>query len=281
MLSHTFTGLSAANYSFVITDAGGCAYNESVTLDPATIIQANISQSLTNLVCEGDTNASVTAISISGGQGVGNYQYQLNYIQAGIITYTTGGQFDPTFNNLGAGTYSITVSDGWNCGIPTPEITISEPTKVSSSLTLANRLTCDTDASLTLTATGGSAPYSYSPTGTAGSFIAMSGGNTHTFTNITANTTPYQYYVIDQYGCKAMISNQVLIQEIATIVIDIDKTNAYINCNGEATASITADASGGLGNYSYELFTDAAFTNRVQGTYNKCISGCIYKLNCW
>ena len=38
-----------------------------------------------------------------------------------------------------------------------------------------------------------------------------------------------------------------------------------INCTGEGTASIVANATGGLGNYSYELYTDAALTNLIAG----------------
>ncbi len=42
-----------------------------------------------------------------------------------VIDFSSGGQTSPTFNNLGAGIYSITVSDGWNCDVETIQVTIN------------------------------------------------------------------------------------------------------------------------------------------------------------
>lgn len=40
----------------------------------------------------------------------------------------------------------------------------------------------------------------------------------------------------------------------------MDETAAYINCTGESTAAIFAEAYGGLGNYAFSLYTDSALT---------------------
>ena len=271
--SQIFTGLSAGNFTVDITDAGGCIINDTETLVQPAPITAGITATPTNLVCYGDENASVTAINVVGGEGV--YQYELNvYDPTGsTIVFTSGAQTNPQFNNLGAGIYSITVSDGWNCGMETPQVVISEPTEVQASLVQTAMLTCTNDARITLTASGGTGPYEYSVDNVV--FSPMSGGNTHTF---TVSAGVYQYYVRDSFGCEANISNQITIDPVPPLMIDLDLSAAMINCTGEATATIIAEATGGLGNYSYELYTDAGLTNllagpQADGEFNNLLAG--------
>ncbi|MGB5458317.1 MAG: T9SS type B sorting domain-containing protein [Eudoraea sp.] len=274
--SYLFTGLSAGNYTIAVTDDGGCILNDTEILVQPAPITADITATPTTLVCYGDTNATVTAINVLGGQGI--YQYQLNYYDptGTVIDFSSGGQTSPVFNNLGAGIYSITVSDGWNCDVETIQVAITEPTDVAASLVQLVPLTCTNPAQIELTATGGTAPYEYSTDGLV--YSPMSGGNTQVFT-VPAGV--YQYYVRDSFGCEATISNQVSIDAIIPLSIVIDESAAIINCTGEATATIMAQAFGGLGSYSYELFGDAALTNLISGpqangTFSMLIAGSYY-----
>ncbi len=263
VVSHIFTALSEGNYDVQITDDGGCIINRPLNLVQPLPITADIDATPTTLLCYGDTNASVTAINVLSGQGI--YQYQLNtYDTTGTtITFTSGPQSSPVFNNLGAGIYSITVSDGWNCGVETVQVTINEPTEVMASLIQVSPLMCTSLAEIELSAFGGTAPYEFSTDGT--SYTPMSGGDTHTF-NVADGI--YQYFVRDNFGCEAMISNQVSVDMVPPLTIDIDDSAAMINCSGEASATIVANVTGGLGNYSYELYTDAALTNLFAGPQN-------------
>ncbi|AKA34957.1 T9SS type B sorting domain-containing protein [Flagellimonas lutaonensis] len=274
--SHVFTGLSEGSFDVQITDNGGCVINRSLTLTQPLPITAGIDATPTTLACYGDTNATVTAINVLNGEGV--YQYQLNTYDATgtVIAFTSGAQSSPIFNNLGAGIYSITVSDDWNCGVETAQVTISEPVEVMASLIQLSPLTCNNQAQIELTATGGTGPYEFSADGST--YAPMSGGNTHTF-NVNAGV--YQYYIRDAFGCEAMISNQVSIDMVPPLTIDIDDSAAVINCTGEASATIITNVTGGLGNYSYELFSDAALTNLVSGpqasdTFSGLVAGNYY-----
>lgn len=274
--SYLFGGLSAGVFDVQITDANGCVINEPITLIQPDPITADIAASATMLTCYGDENASVWAENVAGGEGV--YEYQLNvYDPTGTtIVFTSGEQTSDTFNNLGAGIYSITVTDGWNCDVETPQVTITEPTDVAASLVQLSAMTCDNLAQIQLTVTGGTAPYEFSTDGI--SYSAMSGGNTHTF-DVGAGV--YQYYVRDAFGCEAQISNQVSVDMIPPLTINIDDSAAFINCMGESTATIVAQATGGLGNYQYELFGDAALSNLISGpqtggTFNNLPAGSYY-----
>lgn len=274
--SHVFTGLSAGVYTVRVTDNGGCIEDRGLTLTEPVPIVADIDAAPIDLLCYGAESASVWAHNVSGGEG--SYVYQLNYYDptGTNIVFTTGEQSSDTFTGLGAGIYSITVSDGWNCGLETPQVTITEPTEVEASLVQVSAMTCIDDAQIMLTATGGTAPYFYSTDGV--SFNPMSGGDTHTF---DVGPGAYQYYVRDANGCDALISNQVTVDEVPELMLDIDESAAIINCMGEASATIIAQATGGLGNYSYELFSDAALTNLVDGpqasgTFNGLMAGDYY-----
>jgi len=258
--SEVFTDLSAGVFNITVTDAGGCVFPTTLTLSEPLPISADITATPTTLVCYGDENASVSAINVSGGEG--SYGYRLNTYDASgaVILFTSGTQLNPVFENLGAGTYSISIADGWNCTLETTLVTISEPTDVFSSLVQASGMTCANDAELILTATGGTAPYEFSADGT--SYNPMSGGNTHT---LSVTDGVYQYYVRDSFGCEASISNQVSVEAVVPMALSIDDRAAVINCAGESTASLTATATGGLGNYQYELYGDSGLTILIAG----------------
>jgi gliding motility-associated-like protein len=258
VISQVFTGLSAGDYSVTVTDAEGCSYNDAITLIEPLPITGDIVS--TNLTCNGDQTAMVEAVNPNGGEG--SYLYVLNYYDASgsTIEFSSGFQPSPVFENLGAGTYSITITDAWNCDFETPQAVITEPDEITASLTQNTAMTCTTDAELVLTASGGTAPYVYSADGV--NFFPMSGGNTHTF-SVTDGV--YQYYVRDSLGCDASVSNQVSVEPVAPLVLSLDTSGALLNCSGEATASIRATASGALGGYLFELYGDAGLANLISG----------------
>ncbi|WP_318343128.1 T9SS type B sorting domain-containing protein [Flagellimonas baculiformis] len=279
--SYVFTGLSAGAYEVRVVDSQGCEIvDNSLTLIEPDPIMATIDVAPIDLLCYGDNSGSVWVSSVSGGEGV--YQYQLNIYEddtpGASIIFTSGEQGSNMFNGLGAGTYSITVTDGWNCGVETPRVTINEPTEVSASLIKLADLTCLTDGSMRLSASGGTAPYFYFDVNTS-TWEEFDYPNHHDFLNMGAGK--YQFEVRDVNGCTAMISNQVSLREPPALVLEIDDSAAMINCMGEASATIIARATGGLGNYSYELFSDAALSNLVggpqpNGTFNGLAAGNYY-----
>ncbi|MDV7137619.1 T9SS type B sorting domain-containing protein [Maribacter sp. TH_r10] len=263
-----FSGLSAGDYSVTIVDAGGCSITNAypVLLDMPTPVTANATPLSTALTCYGDTTGSVSAVNVLNGSG--NYEYQLNYYDASgtTIEFTSGQQSSSDFTDLGAGIYSITVSDGWNCDVETNQVTITEPTLIEATLIRTDPLTCATGVEFELSATGGSGVYEYSL-------------DNITFSPMTSNPMPlpesgmlgsgsHQYYVRDLGGaCESVRSNAITETAIVPLALTVDTSAAVINCNGEATAIIYASATGGLGNYQYELYTDASLSiaTRVAG----------------
>lgn len=255
-----FTELSSGIYNIRIEDAAGCVIEEQQVLEAPIVLAANAEASPAILECFGDTNGMVTAIQVSGGSG--SYQYQLHSYDTSesVIISTSGFQTGPVFSGLGSGVYSITVSDGWGCDIETNVVRIDEPSEVSGSLIQLVQQSCNAEAQLLLEASGGTGPYQYSLDGIQ--FLPMSSGDSHIF---PVGSGTYQYYVRDSFGCGAQISNQVEVEPLTPLNLALDTDAAIVNCFGEATATILATASGGLGDYEFTLYSDAALSNSLSG----------------
>lgn len=264
--SYVFTGLADGTYSVTITDAAGCIITMPGSIAHVDPIVASITPASQMLTCIGDTNAMISAGLVSGGTGV--IRYSLNTITAsGSILNTSAKQTVPDFTGLGKGRYSITVTDDAGCSVTTSIAEVTEPAPLLASLTLASPLSCAQDAQFLLTASGGNPPggiYQWSLTSTGG-FTNMSGGNTHSF-NGPAGT--YKYYVSDGTSCVPVASNGLTEEAIPPVQLTVDDSEAIIYCNGESTAIIRVSATGGLGNYQYSLYTDAAHTGLVASNTN-------------
>ena len=268
----TFTGLSAGNYTVNVRDAENCIASVDVTLTEPAPIDATFTPSTNMLACFGDQNASITVTNVTGGQGM-EYIYTLNTILP--TPSTSGPQTSNVFTNLGAGTYSVTITDSYDCILTSVDIVISEPAPIVADLVLDSSQSCLTESTLTLSATGGTGTYEYS---NDASFTTVLGS----FTSSTTFSVPvgtYMYYVRDANGCISEVSNEITIDPLPDLVIDLESENPTINCTGDNTGSIVATAQGGLGNYVYTLQdtlgntipatqnSPGVFTELIAGTY--------------
>ncbi|ENA1793392.1 T9SS type B sorting domain-containing protein [Flavobacterium psychrophilum] len=257
-----FIGLTAGTYTVFVKDGRGCKLpSTNITLTNPTIINASVAAATPNLACFGD-KTSITISNIVGGQG-SNYSYTIKgplpTIQSGAFPMPASGTV--TIPNLAVGNYDIEIRDGWNCSNNFP-IVIAQPTVVSASLTQTNILTCAPgSASVTLTGSGGTPPYSYSATGIAGSFIG-SFNPSILISGLNAGT--YSYYIQDANGCKSLVSGDVKITALEPLVLKLLSTSqTNLNCFGD-TGVINVVAQGALGNYVYTLtniVTGAVVTN--------------------
>lgn len=281
---HIFEDLTPAIYSIAVTDALSCTVNfpNNFELLLPDAISGTISN--TNLVCQGDVDASAT-ISLNPRNVTSNYRFILNRYDdnAGTtLLQSSTSQTTPSFDNLGSGFYSISVADDMNCTFESVIIEIVDPVETTSMLVTTATLSCNNDATLELTASGGTAPYMWSTDGI--NFNTMNetnGTDTHVFQNVPAGN--YQYYVRDSFNCISVISNAIVLNPIEALTLELDTTAATINCNGESTALIEAIADGGLGNYQYGLFADAGLVTEIRpyqssGTFSNLPQG-VYFVN--
>ncbi|GAA4237188.1 T9SS type B sorting domain-containing protein [Postechiella marina] len=242
----TFTNLSAGTYTVNVRDASGCIASDGEILTIPTQINATVTASTNTLSCFGDTNASITASVVTGGEG-SNYSYTLNMLSPTVTS--SGPQTASTFTNLGVGTYTVTITDGYNCEFTSANIVITEPSPIEASLVKNTSQTCLTGASLTLSASGGTGTYEYSESETFTTIL----GSFATSTTFSVTDGIYQYYVRDVNGCMSNVSNQIAIDPLPTLMVNLEAENIEINCTGDEIGTIYATAEGGLGNYVYTL----------------------------
>ncbi|MEM7087363.1 MAG: T9SS type B sorting domain-containing protein [Bacteroidota bacterium] len=251
--NNVFTDLSAGTYTVNTRDANGCIETDTVTLTEPDPINADFVPSTTLLSCFNDHDASITVLNVTGGQ-TGNYSYTLNTILP--VPSSSGPQSSNVFEGLGAGVYSVTITDGYNCIFVSLPVTIDEPDQIISTLVTNVTPTCLIEAELMLSAEGGTGAYEYSDTI---DFAVILGTFT---TSVTFPVPPgtYNYYVRDVNGCIANVSNDITIDPVPDLEIELLSINPQINCTGDDTGVIVATAQGGLGNYIYILQDTAGNT---------------------
>ncbi|MEZ4722237.1 MAG: HYR domain-containing protein [Flavobacteriales bacterium] len=245
--SATETNLGSGTYSVTITDQNTCTDSASVTLTQPTALVASASVSST-LDCNGDTDGQVTA-SPSGGSSPYTY------------SWSTGGT-SATETNLGAGTYSVTITDQNNC-TDSASVTLTQPTALVASASVSSTLDCngDTDGQVTASPSGGSSPYTYS---------WSTGGTSATETGLGAGT--YSVTITDQNNCTDSAS--VTLTQPTALVASAS-VSSLLDCNGDTDGQVTASASGGSSPFTYSWNTggtSATETGLGAGTYSVTIT---------
>lgn len=198
-----------------------------------------------NVACFGDSTGTAT-ISATG---VG-----LTY------TWTPYGANSATVSNLIAGTYTVVVADAC-ANADTVTVNISQNPYLDTINVVAINPLCSGDAngSISIAATGGVSPYTYSWSTTA---------TTSSINGLTAGT--YTYTITDAAGCTR--SDFVTLVNPPVLTSTITATNA--TCFGSATGSAQIITAGGNSNCTYvwsNNATTATISGLTAGIYN-CVA---------
>ncbi|KJS06916.1 MAG: hypothetical protein VR77_03105 [Flavobacteriales bacterium BRH_c54] len=219
----TATGLSAGTYNVTVTDSVGCISVATVVITEPNALLVN--PTMTGMPsCNGGSDG--TAIANANG-GVSPYTYSWN---------TTPIQTTQSASGLSAGQYSVTVTDANGC-IATGNVLITQPAPISNNIQITN-ITCHNgnDGAITLTSSGGTAPYSYS--------WSTSANTSNTETGLSSGTV----YVTtsDNQGCSVTDTIQITNPDSMSLVL----THTSASCN-TADGTATANVTGGNAPYSY------------------------------
>ena len=223
-----YTGLAAGTYSWVVRGANGCSVSGSETISEPTALLA--SDAHTNVSCNGGTDGSVT-VTFSGGTA----PYMVNFNGGGFEAQTS----PKAYTGLAAGTYSWVVKDANGCEQSGSE-TISEPTALLASDAHTN-VSCNggTDGSVTVTFSGGTAPYMVNFNG--GGFMAQT--SPKAYTGLAAGT--YSWVVKDANGCEQS-GSETISEPTALLASD---AHTEVTCLGFMDGSVTLTFSGGTAPY--------------------------------
>ncbi|MBL4657529.1 MAG: hypothetical protein JKX73_05975, partial [Flavobacteriales bacterium] len=210
------SGLTPATYSVTVTDATGCLSSTSVTVGASTG-GPTLTLITTNASCAG--NDGSVAVSASGGTPPYAYLWS-NGATASIVS------------NLAGGTYIVTVTDNGGCATIDTAIVADAP-QITATSTSVNPTCGNSDGSSTLTASGGTAPYTYQWDLNAGNQTSQ------TATGLSAGS--FSVTITDAQGCSDIVTIGLSNSGAATLTV----IGSNILCNGANTGSITTAAAGG------------------------------------
>jgi hypothetical protein len=248
---NTLTGLTAGSYQVTVTDNSLCSVSESFTVSQPSLLNVAIQPSL-SIVCFGQSNATASATA-SGGTGGNSYVWSPN----GAITNT--------ISNIGAGTFSVQVTDANGC-------------TANDTVTIASAPTPLVEAGANINQCGNQQVT-----------LSASGANYYTWNNGVQNNTPFTpnfgttSYIVtgtDTLGCSAtdivyVTANQIpdasisLVNNIQLLASPANANYQWIDCN-------TNNSILGANNSLYEATENGSYAVIVTST-----EGCIDTSSCF
>ena len=234
--SNVFSGVVAGTHSVVVKDTKACTLSKSIVITQPSIFVASASAGTIN--CNGGTTSVV--VSAIGG----------------ITPYTGIGTF-----TVSAGSYNYVVSDASGTK-DTVSVIVSQPLKLDAVVTAAPISVYGGTTDLTVNASGGTAPYSYS----------LNNG-IYQLSNIFSSVLSGTYSISskDKNGC--IVTKSITVTQPAYVAKPdplIASVNAgQIACNGGSTTVVVSAVGGvqpyvgvgsytvGAGTYNY-IVTDAS-----------------------
>ena len=219
------SNLPSGTYTVTVTDANLCTTTAFTNITLGSDLSLNINS--VNISCNGDFDGFAMVIATGG---TPPYSYLWN------TGSTTGG-----IAGIGAGTYTVTVTDATGCS-ETASVTLTEPPPIVINISTTNASCGNNDGSLTASASGGVPPYSYA---------WNNGENTATINNLAPGT--YFLTVTDANNCTNTAVAQILGGDGFTIEIVSENVSCYGAKDGFAIANII----GGTPPFTFQWNTGA------------------------
>lgn len=214
--------LSAGSYTLVITDQHGCTVTKNTTISEPALLSLS-QQALSMVSCYGGSNGSAS-FTVSGGTNPYSYSWSNGGTSSGV-------------NNLPAGTYTLTVTDGKGC-LTDSTIFIAQPSAINFNTAVIKNVSCfnGNNGQLGVSNYGGSAPYTYQ---------WSNGATTANLSNLSAGS--YTVTVSDLNACVKSMT--LLVNQPA--VLSVQSSVSPIPCYGDNNAVISVMANGGVPPYYY------------------------------
>jgi gliding motility-associated-like protein len=200
--SPTYTALGIGSYVVQVLDSNNCSLSDTINITSSPPVSANVS-SLADTCLAGRGSLAATINS-----GTPPFQYLWNTSPP----YTTS-----SINNLNAGTYSVTITDSFNCSFTFTDTVINVPSNIQVSPTLFHDTCSNNMGQILLNITNGIQPLSFSwnttPGQTTNPATNLGAGNytviineagicLDTFTyNILNMPAPSPYFILQDKAC--------------------------------------------------------------------------------
>jgi gliding motility-associated-like protein len=242
------------SYNITVTASGNCTgFTQVLYTNPN--LPANISvTTLTAVSCFSGSNAAVSAAF--GGTAPFTW------------LWSTGGT-SSTISGIGAGVYSVTITDSKSCSA-TKQFTVTEPGEIGSTFATTFIPCYGGTVTSAITTTGGLSPFNYTLNG-----LPVQG---NTVTGLS--TGVYTIFTKDNKACTHT-STVTVSQQVQQV---ISPTVQSPSCPGKSDGGINISVSGGVAGYSYTwhpgISNSATIANIPAGNYTVLVgdaSSCITK----
>ncbi|MCX2682167.1 SprB repeat-containing protein, partial [Galbibacter sp. EGI 63066] len=314
--AHALSGLPAGSYTLYVQDANGCeeqlgdGTEKTITItieEPTEAVDITLA-SLQDATANGFTNGEI-AVDISGGTPFGDGSYTLEWtdgtgaVLTSVSNQATASGYRTTLNNIGAGDYTLTVTDA-NFNSATQSggctvagiYTVEEPPALTLAVQETNSISCNStntfgdpssDGELRAVASGGvpfDPPlpsgdlyrYTWKEKDASGNWQVMTGVTGPVATGLPAgdyavNIEDANGIVIGTYQDNALVVATDVehpLNEPPLLSVTLSKQDVF--CPSGSDGAVTATITGGTGNYSIFWNTGETTTtinNLTAGTY--------------
>jgi len=257
-----FADLSGGTYYLDGRDYGGCTgQSQSFIIENSQDFDFGL-WTVPNSSCGG---TPIGKVVVTGATGTSPYTY-----------FWSNGQTTSAITGLTAGVYSVTVTDYYGC-MKSQTATVVDVSPIGFGLFTATPPTCfASDGVLSLTITGGTAPYYYSA---SSGNVLVSYSTTFTVSGLSAGQ--YNFVVTDAGLCQLQVGTSLVAPQGITSVSMQGQNSTCSSVDGQISVSVV----GGTVPYTYTLIypnsnqvnvtnsqTTHIFTGLDSGTYTVAVS---------
>ncbi|OCB75445.1 T9SS type B sorting domain-containing protein [Flavobacterium crassostreae] len=251
--SNTYAGLLAGTYTFYVRDVTtGCENSVVVTLKAATPITGLAAVS-TKTNCFADANGTITVSMDAPSIGVNDNPIYTFALTGTTITGTTvirPAQSSMFFNNLEAGTYTVTATSGRKCAA-TVSVSVLQPELIEITNLVTVPFACNIGtngakyATITVnTVIGGSGNYTIYEFIKNGTTVVQR-GSSNVFTEANYAGGTYTVNVYDDKNCKGTYPSGITIAPYQALdKIKVAVTTAVTCTNLESVTATAVDNTG-------------------------------------
>ncbi len=221
-VTSSISGLAAGIYTVIVTDGNGCKTSDQITITQPLGIVAELSAS--TIAC-GTTTGNITLVSVSGGSPAYTYLW-------------SNGANTPSLTGVGAGSYTLTVTDALNC-VARGTATLSLPTNC----TVCQKPVLEVTGPVCNTATN---TYSISYLVSAGATVSASGGTVNAALSMITGIPSGQNVVVTATSGCGSVSSFTIVAPNCTVPSCTQTAGLKVGqpvCNGTSyVVSVTANA---------------------------------------
>ncbi|MEL6717969.1 MAG: hypothetical protein AAFP82_04580, partial [Bacteroidota bacterium] len=242
----TFDNLSGGSYNIIIKDAIGCEITENIFIEETAPIVAEV----------------VEVVDASCGQANGGFEVEMiSGTPPFLYNIGSGVSDSPTFKELQAGTYTISISDANGCETEQTVVIESTTTELATDIDNIIDATCGEDnGGFEVVVSNGTAPYNYN--------IGNGAVSNPIFTDLAPDV--YSVTVTDAAGCES-VHDLSVVRESEAISANI--SNLQIAQCGQSNGSFQITGTGGRAPYRYNIGLGQTLNNTFSN-----LSGGVYEV---